>query len=167
MGYKEHKQQAKSSVDCAILTISNTRTEESDDSGKFIKLRLEENSHRVVLYQVVKDDMESIQAKIQQWLNEPEVQAIITNGGTGISRSDVTIEALSPLLEKRLDGFGELFRFLSYQEIGSPSMLSRAIAGVVGGKVIICLPGSLEAVQLAMEKLILPELSHLTWEAKR
>jgi molybdenum cofactor biosynthesis protein B len=149
------------------LTISNTRTKENDDSGKIIQEGLLKDEHRVIGYEVVKDDAEPIKIQIQQWLLNPEVQVIITNGGTGISRRDVTIEAITPLLEKVLDGFGELFRWLSYQEIGSSSMMSRAIAGVAEGKIIICLPGAPGASRLAMEKLILPELAHLVWEANR
>jgi molybdenum cofactor biosynthesis protein B len=168
MGYREHKSQALSGgINCAVLTISNTRTKEDDDSGKIIRENLLGNQHRVIGYEVVKDDAELIKTTIQQWLSNPEVQVIITNGGTGISRQDVTIEAIAPFLEKTLSGFGELFRFLSYQEIGSPSMMSRAIAGVAKGKIIICLPGSPGASQLAMEKLIMPELAHLVWEARR
>jgi len=120
-----------------------------------------------VHYEIVKDDARLISTTVKQCLDNPEVQAIITDGGTGVSPKDYTMEAITPLLEKELTGFGELFRWLSYQEIGSSSMMSRATAGVVGGKVLICLPGSPGAASLAMEKLIVPELPHLIWEANR
>ncbi|MBI4302845.1 MAG: molybdenum cofactor biosynthesis protein MoaB [Chloroflexi bacterium] len=167
MGYREHKQKAPQSVNCAIVTISDSRTEETDESGKFFKQRLTEKGHRVVAYALLKNDALSIMRKLDELLKSEEVQLIITSGGTGISQRDITIETVSPLLEKKLDGFGELFRSLSYQEIGTASIMSRAIAGVIGGKVIICLPGSLGAVTLASEKIILPEIGHLIWEATR
>lgn len=168
MGYRAHKSQAlPTAVGCAVLTVSSSRTEHSDDSGRAIREKLLANQHRVVSYEVVADDTESITTTVKGWLDDPRVQVIVTNGGTGISRKDVTIEAVAPLLEKEFTGFGELFRWLSYQEIGSPGMISRAIAGVARGRVILCLPGSPGACDLAMEKLIVPELAHLVWEANR
>jgi molybdenum cofactor biosynthesis protein B len=115
----------------------------------------------------LKNETDSIQKKIYELLKEEALQAIIAIGGTGVSRRDVTIETIYPILEKKLDGFGELFRFLTYSEIGTGSIMSRAIAGVARGKVIFCLPGSPEAGKLAMDKLILPELGHLVMEATR
>jgi molybdenum cofactor biosynthesis protein B len=168
VGYKAHKHQAKPVVvGCAVLTISSSRTPEDDESGKIIQQKLRKNKHRVVHYEIVKDDARLISAAVKRCLDNPEVQVVITDGGTGVSPKDYTMEAVTPLLEKELTGFGELFRWLSYQEIGSPSMMSRATAGVVGGKVVICLPGSPGAASLAMEKLIVPELSHMVWEANR
>ena len=167
MGYQEHKHKAPRSVSCAVLTISSTRTELDDDSGRLIIRKLGENGHRVISYCILKDEADSIKKKIYELLKEEKLQVIIANGGTGVSRRDVTIDTISPILEKKLDGFGELFRFLTYQEIGTGSIMSRAIAGVAGGKVILCLPGSPEAANLAMDKIILPELGHLVMEATR
>ena len=167
MGYQEHKQKAPQSVSCAVLTISDSRTEQDDESGKLIKQRLSDNGHRVMSYSMLKNEADSIKKKIYELLRQEELQVIITSGGTGVSHRDITVETISPILEKKLDGFGELFRFLSYQEISTTSIMSRAIAGVVGGKVIICLPGSPEAAKLAMDKVILPEIGHLVREATR
>ncbi len=167
MGYEEHKQKAPRSVSCAVLTISDSRTEQDDESGKLTKQRLSDNGHRVLSYSILKNEADSIKKKIYELLRQEELQVIITSGGTGVSHRDITVETISPILEKKLDGFGELFRSLSYQEIGTTSIMSRAIAGVVGGKVILCLPGSPEAAKLAMDKVILPEIGHLVREATR
>ena len=167
MGYQEHKQKAPRKVSGAVLTISDTRTEQDDDSGQLIKQKLSENGHRVIAYAVLKDEAELIKKKILELLEQGEIQVIITNGGTGVSRRDITIEAIEPILEKKLDGFGELFRFLTYQEIDTVSIMSRAIAGVVKGKIIICLPGSPGAAKLAMDRIILPEIGHLVREATK
>ena len=167
MGYQEHKEKAPKSVSCAVITISSTRTEQDDESGRLIRQKLNQNGHRVTSYCILKDEANSIKKKVCELLEEDELQVIITNGGTGVSHRDVTVETIYPLLEKNLDGFGELFRFLTYQEIGTGSIMSRAIAGVAKGKVIICLPGSPEAASLAMDKIILPEIGHLVREATR
>lgn len=167
MGVEEHKCKALKNLNCAVLTISDTRTEETDESGKYIIKVLRENGHSVVSYGILKDDFELIRNGVQELLEKNHIQVIITNGSTGISKRDVATDVISPLLEKKLNGFGELFRALSYKEIGSASMMSRAIAGSVKGKIIICIPGSINAVKLAMNKLIIPELGHLVWEANR
>lgn len=167
MGYQEHKQEAPKSVNCAVLIISNTRTEQNDESGKLIMQALKRNGHRVVSYCILKNDAASIRKKLDELLQEESLQVIITSGGTGISHLDVTVETITPSLEKKLDGFGELFRFLTYQEISSGSIMSRTIGGVAKGKVILCLPGSVGAVSLAMEQIILPEIGHLVREATR
>ena len=167
MGYQEHKRDQPKRVNCAILTMSDTRTEQDDESGKIISRKLEENGHNVTSYYILKNEADSIQNKIYELLKEESLQVIITNGGTGISHRDVTVEAIYPILDKKLDGFGELFRYLTHREIGTGSIMSRAIAGVAGGKVILCLPGSPDAANLAMEQIILPELGHLVREAKR
>ncbi len=161
MSYQTHKSRVTSPVQCALLTVSDTRTKEDDESGKLIMRLLKESSHSVAFYEVVKDDPEEIRKLIQDQARSPLIQAIIINGGTGVSNRDVTYEEVNRLLEKKLDGFGELFRSISYQEIGSPAMLSRAVAGIYQGKVLFSIPGSVHAVQLAMEKLILPELGHI------
>ena len=167
MGYQEHKQKAPQTVSCAVITISDSRTEQDDESGKLLKQKLSQNGHRVMFYSILKNEADAIKEKIDELLRQEELQVIITSGGTGASHRDITIETIYPILEKRLDGFGELFRSLSYQEIGTGSIMSRAIAGVAGGKVIICLPGSIDATKLAMDKIILPEIGHLVREASR
>ncbi len=167
MSYHEHKSKAPTSVSCAILIFSDSRQEQDDASGRLLKEELARNGHRVIAYAIIKNEADLIRQKIEDLLFQREVQVIITSGGTGISQRDVTVEAVSPLLEKKVDGFGELFRFLTYQELDTASILSRAMAGVASGRVIICLPGSLQAVKLALEKIILPEIGHLVREATR
>ena len=167
MPYEDHKEQATDAVTCAILTISDTRTEAEDKSGAIIKEILSDTGHEVGFYQVVPDDAAQIRELIKEIANQGTCQAILTNGGTGIAARDTTYEAVVGLLEKKIDGFGELFRYLSWEEIGSGGMLSRAVAGVYNDTMIFCMPGSSGAVRLAMEKLIAPELSHLVWEIWR
>jgi molybdenum cofactor biosynthesis protein B len=147
-----------------VITCSDTRTPATDTSGSCIMQMLTEAGHTVVAYHLVKDEPAKIQAKIKSAVIDKKVQAIILNGGTGISRRDSTFEAVDAMLEKRLDGFGEIFRYLTYQEIGSPAIMSRATAGIIKGRVLFSTPGSENAVRLAMEKLILPELGHLVKE---
>jgi len=166
MGHKEHKDKAPEHIRCFVITVSDSRTEETDTSGRLIQDMLKENNHEVVDYKIIKDDQKEIK-KLLEGAEQKSAQAIIINGGTGISRRDSTFEALSLVLEKKIDGFGEIFRYLSYQEIGSPAMMSRAIAGTSKGRIIISIPGSKSAVRLAMSKLILPELGHMVFEANR
>jgi len=153
-----------SSLGFAVITLSDTRSEATDVSGAFIKNILHDAGHTVPYYRVLKDDREKIKEAVQDCLIDPHIAVIITNGGTGVASRDTTFDAVAALLEKRLDGFGELFRMLSYQEIGPAAMLSRAVAGVAKGKVIFAVPGSTNAVRLAMEKLILPQAGHVYWE---
>ncbi len=153
-------------VKCAVLTISDTRTEETDTSGQLIRDLLNANGHSVVRYQIVKDDVWQVRKVIVSWLTDEEVDAVITTGSTGLSPRDVAVEAIEPLLDKKLEGFGELFRSLSYSEIQSAAIMSRAFAGVANSKVVFCLPGSPGACQLALQKLILPELRHLVWTVR-
>ncbi|MDJ0597698.1 MAG: MogA/MoaB family molybdenum cofactor biosynthesis protein [Crocosphaera sp.] len=154
------------SIPCAIITVSDTRTPESDRSGQLLKQGLTQAGHQVINYDILKDEPQSIIAHIQQLKQENIVQVIILNGGTGIAPRDTTYDALEGLLEKTLPGFGELFRYLSYQDIGSRAMASRAIAGVYQQILIFSLPGSSNAVQLGLDKLILPELIHLTQQIR-
>ncbi|PTE34521.1 molybdenum cofactor biosynthesis protein [Mammaliicoccus fleurettii] len=156
-------------INVAILTVSDTRTKETDKGGQLVQQHLKNlnvevhNDH----YKIVKDDIIQIQNQINKWLNT-DVDAIITTGGTGISQRDVTIEAVKPLLDKEIEGFGEIFRYLSYTEdVGSRALLSRAIAGTKGRQVIISIPGSTGAVKLAMEKLITKEINHLVHELNK
>jgi molybdenum cofactor biosynthesis protein B len=147
--------------------VSDTRTLETDEGGRLIVELLESAGHAVLRRGVVPDAPEQVRAWLEEALGDPQVQAVLTTGGTGIAPRDRTYEVVSELLEKRLDGFGELFRMLSYQEVGPAAMLSRAVGGVTRGKVVLAMPGSPAAVRLAMEKLILPELGHLVAEAGR
>jgi len=157
----EHKEHAPHQVGCIVITCSDTRTPESDTSGYRIMHMLKDAGHSVLSYQLIKDEPSKIKSAIRKAVKNKKVQAIIINGGTGISRRDSTFEAVDKMLEKRLEGFGEVFRFLTYQEIGSPAIMSRATAGVYKGRIIFSTPGSENAVRLAMEKLILPELGHI------
>lgn len=164
----EHKLEAPHSVNCKVITISDTRNEETDKSGKLIKRLLEESGHNVVDYEIVKDEKTFIYSSILKGCESREIDVVLTNGGTGIAKRDVTIEAVQSLIEKEIPGFGEIFRMLSYQEdIGSAAILSRAIAGVSMDTAVFAMPGSSGAVQLAMEKLILPELGHVTREIRK
>jgi len=167
MSHVEHRATAPKSVSAAVLTVSDTRTLETDASGRAIADALTGAGHIVRDRRVVSDDPDRIRAQIAAWLDETDVDVVLTTGGTGLSSRDGTFEVVARLLEKRLDGFGELFRMLSYHEIGPAAMLSRACAGTARGKILIALPGSEAAVRLAMSKLVLPELGHLVREARK
>jgi molybdenum cofactor biosynthesis protein B len=163
----DHKQHAPRSVRCFIVTISDTRTQDTDTSGRAIADLLAAAGHQVAGRTIVKDDAAIVRSTIERQLASFDVQVVISTGGTGISSRDNTFEAVNALLEKRLDGFGELFRMLSYDQIGAAAMLSRATAGLAAGRIVIALPGSEAAVRLAMEKLVLPELGHLVQQAAK
>jgi molybdopterin adenylyltransferase len=163
----EHKAQAPRSVQCFIVTVSDTRTEATDTSGRAIAELLFAAGHRVTGRAIVKDDAELVRDAVVRQLANPDVQAVITTGGTGITSRDSTYEAVNAMLQKRLDGFGELFRMLSYEQIGSAAMMSRACAGLSSGRIIIALPGSEAAVRLAMERLVVPELAHMVQQARK
>ena len=167
MGHIEHKALSPAVANCYILTISDTRTEADDSSGRTICDLLWAENHQVTGRRIVRDEPDQVRAAIADQLKKPDVQVVITTGGTGITSRDTPYEAITSLLDKKLDGFGELFRMISYQEIGSAAMLSRAVGGMAKGKIILSLPGSEAAVRLAMTKLILPELGHLVREASR
>ncbi len=159
-----HRASAPASVRCAILTVSDTRDKNSDSSGNLIREMLGFSGHAIVDYQIVPDEPDQIRRVLDDWIARDDVQAVLTSGGTGIAARDTTYDAIAGLLDKRIDGFGELFRMLSWQEIGPAAMLSRAVAGVAGDTLIIALPGSTNAVRLAMTRLITPELGHLVYE---
>lgn len=165
---EQHKRQAKNlgPVAVAIVTVSDTRTAETDVNARFLRERLEAGGHRVAAYRLIKDEPDQIEGVLNE-LAAGEAQILLWNGGTGISRRDTTYDVLSRLLEKTLPGFGELFRMFSYAQVGASAMFSRATAGVYRGKVVISTPGSPAAVSLAWEKLIEPELEHLAWEVVR
>jgi molybdenum cofactor biosynthesis protein B len=167
MGYHQHKEASPKNITCAVITVSDSRTEETDESGKFLKERMAAAGHQITFYTLLKNDPDAIRKTMASLLTQTGLQVIITTGGTGASHRDVTIETITPMLEKKLDGFGELFRYLTYQEIGTTSVMSRAMSGIIQGKVIINLPGSLNAVTLATEKIILPEVGHMVREATR
>ncbi|MGF1481040.1 MAG: molybdenum cofactor biosynthesis protein B [Cyanophyceae cyanobacterium] len=153
-------------VSCAVITVSDTRSYETDRSGKLIRELLLKSGHRVEEYLIITDEPAQIQHQLARLCDRPTLEALIFNGGTGIAPRDTTFDALAVLLEKTLPGFGELFRALSYQEIGSRAIASRAIAGVYRRRLVFSLPGSSNAVQLALQQLILPELGHLTRQLK-
>jgi len=168
MSHEEHRQAAAGlTAACAVLTVSDTRSAADDRSGDALAAALEEAGHRVVERALVPDEPTRIDAVLHRWLAAGAVDVIVTTGGTGIARRDTTVEVVERLLDKRLDGFGELFRMLSHREIGSAAMLSRAVAGISGRTAVFALPGSLAAVDLALEELILPELPHLLRELRR
>jgi molybdenum cofactor biosynthesis protein B len=164
---QEHKSHAPASVGCFVLTISDSKTLETDTSGALIRELVSAAGHRVTGHAIVKDEPAQVAAVIRSGCAAPSVEAFILTGGTGITSRDSTYEAIDALLDKRLAGFGELFRMLSFQEIGAAAMLSRAQGGVVQGRVLFSLPGSPNACRLALEKLIIPELGHLIREVRR
>jgi molybdenum cofactor biosynthesis protein B len=149
------------------LTVSDTRTPETDKSGATIRRLLTDAGHDVVDYLIVKDEPEQIRAQLDAWTTNRDIDAILSNGGTGIANRDTTYDVIAGLLEKRLDGFGELFRMISFHEIGAAAMMSRAVAGVYRRRVIVAMPGSTNAVTVAMERLIVPELAHMIYELRK
>jgi molybdopterin adenylyltransferase len=161
VSHQEHRALAPTAVACFVLTVSDTRTEQTDKSGQAIRSILQEAGHTVTGHTIVPDDPAKVTATIREQLANPSTRAVITTGGTGITSRDGTFEAVDQLFEKRLDGFGELFRALSFEEIGAAAMLSRATAGTVGRAVVFILPGSEAAVRLALSRLIVPELGHI------
>ncbi|MBU7584174.1 MAG: molybdenum cofactor biosynthesis protein MoaB [Nostoc sp. TH1S01] len=167
MNQQPHPDTVAMTVTCAIVTVSDTRTPETDKSGQLIKQLLLDANHSIASYAIIKDEPTQIQEQIESLGKSGNLDAIIFNGGTGIAPRDTTYDAIEKLLEKTLPGFGEVFRFLSYQEIGSRAIASRAVAGVYQNKLIFSLPGSSNAVRLGMEKLILPELTHLVSQMRK
>src|SRR6478735_2396366 len=168
MGTADHRAKAagQGSVPIAIVTVSDTRTPETDTSGKLIRKLVEEGGHHVTGYRIVRDEPDEVQAALDEF-SDGRARLVIFNGGTGISKRDRTFDVISKALEKTLPGFGELFRMLSFQEVGAAAMLSRATAGTYRGAVVVSMPGSPNAVRLAWEKLLEPELAHLAWEVGR
>lgn len=166
MSYEEHARLSRETpVRCAVVTVSDTRTEANDRSGAYLRERLAESGHEVVAYRIVPDEPAEIARALDELAARCEV--ILMSGGTGVSRRDTTIEVVTGRLDKVLPGFGELFRMLSYEEIGAGAMLSRAVGGLAGDAFIFAMPGSTNAVRLATERLILPEIRHLVWEVLR
>ncbi len=164
---EKHRDASPEWVRVAVLTISDTRTPETDTGGNAIVELMREAGHEVSRREIVEDDAPRIEVVLQEFLTDAGVDAVITTGGTGISARDTTYEVVSRLIDKQLDGFGELFRMLSYEEIGAAAILSRAVAGASGSRFVACLPGSTNAVRLAMEKLLVPEIPHVVFELRK
>ena len=163
----KHRESAPEQVRVAVLTISDTRTPETDTGGDVIEELMRAAGHEVVRRGIVRDEPARIRTELVDLLASPDVDAVVTTGGTGISARDTTYEVVDRMLDKKLDGFGEIFRVLSYEEIGAAAVLSRAVAGAVGTKLVACLPGSRNAVTLAVEKLLVPEIAHIVFELKK
>jgi molybdenum cofactor biosynthesis protein B len=164
--HRNHAERQVEAIRCAVLTISDTRTYADDRGGQYARDALVEAGHVVEHYTIVKDEPADVVATIDGWILGG-TRVIVTTGGTGISRRDTTVDAIEPQLTRVLPGFGEIFRMLSYEQVGAAAMLSRAIAGTWGTSLVFCLPGSPNAVELAMTRLIVPELRHLVWETLR
>ena len=163
----KHRESAPDKVRVAVLTVSDTRTPETDTGGDAVQGALEGAGHAVVDRTIVGDDAARIRTALVNALARADVDAVVTSGGTGISARDTTYEVVDRMIEKRLDGFGEIFRMLSYEEIGAAAIMSRAVAGTVGTKLVASLPGSRNAVRLAMEKLLVPEIAHVVFELRK
>jgi molybdenum cofactor biosynthesis protein B len=167
MSVEQHRRAAPAELGFSILTVSDTREKRDDASGDAIRERISAAGHRVVDSTLVRDDVAAIRDAVRRMLAHPEVDVVVATGGTGFSPRDVTLDAVGPLLDQPVEGFGELFRMLSYQQVGAAAMLSRAAAGLAGTRAVFLLPGSPKAVALAMEALILPEAAHLLGQARR
>lgn len=168
MGAADHRNKAgHGAITVGVVTVSDTRTPETDVNRQYLEQRMAEAGHTVGAYRLIKDEPDQVSAVLDELAALPGMQIIIFNGGTGIAPRDTTYDVISKKLEKTLPGFGELFRMLSYQEVGAAAMLSRATGGVYKNTVVFSTPGSPNAVQVAVEKLILPEINHLAWEIVR
>lgn len=167
MGHEEHEKQAQRCLKVAVITFSDTRDEISDTSGRIIIDELEAAGHKIADYAIVREDPAQIIDALKKIFESTQIDALITNGGTGLSSRDGTIEAVRRFFAPEIEGFGEIFRLLSYQQIGAAAMLSRAAAGVVNKKPVFCLPGSSKAVKLAMRRIIIAQLAHTHWEINR
>jgi molybdopterin adenylyltransferase len=165
--HEEHKAQGPPSVRCAVITVSDTRTLETDTGGQAVIARLTAAGHAVVAREIIPDEPEQMRLLLLSLRDRDDLDVILMTGGTGITSRDQTFETVSSLLDKPLPGYGEVFRMLSYQEVGPAAILSRAVGGLIGRKVLLTMPGSPAAVRLAMEKIIVPELAHLVREARR
>lgn len=165
--HQEHESQGPPGARCAIVTVSDTRTQETDTGGRSVCEHLLAAGHQVIAREIIPDEPARMRPLLESFRDRADVDAILLTGGTGISSRDQTFETVSELLSKPLPGYGELFRWLSYQEIGPAAILSRAVGGLMGSKVLLTMPGSPAAVRLAMEKIIIPQLPHLLREARR
>ena len=167
MTYHNHDRKRRIKATFSLLITSDSRDETQDESGRVARDLLTKENHKVIEYKIVKNDSQSILDTVKKFLKNDEIDVIITSGGTGISSRDMTVDTLSPLFEKTLNGFGELFRNLSYKDVGEAAMISRATAGIIGTKIIFCIPGSTKAMELALIHLILPGIGHILWEVNR
>lgn len=169
MGSQDHREAAAklSSFRCVVITVSDSRTVETDESGALIKQLLEGAGHEVAGYALLRNEPDQVRATVEEYLRRDDIHMIITSGGTGMSTRDRTIEAVMPLFDKTVPGFGEFFRRYSEAEIGTAALMTRATAGSAHGKLIVCLPGSKGGVRLGVEKLLLPEIKHLVWDINR
>ncbi len=169
MGMEQHKAESRElePLRCTVITVSDSRNLATDKSGQEMERHLRADGHEILERTVVQDDPTEIALVLRHWMGQDDVDVILLNGGTGVARRDGTVEVVRQFIERELSGFGELFRFLSYDQVGSAAMLSRALAGTARGKVIFSLPGSTKAVTLGMEKLIVPEVRHLVYELRK
>ena len=165
MGLEEHRRKGPEKVRCAIIVTSDTREAQTDRSGSTINQLLQDAGHEITDYRIVPNSATSVAEALEAALESSQV--VVVSGGTGVSKKDITVDVVEPLFERKLSGFGELFRHLSYREIGSATIVSRAVAGTIGTTAIFCLPGSEGAVKLAMRELILPEISHIVGELEK
>src|SRR6185295_10978524 len=167
MSAEEHRSRAPSRLGFVAITVSDSRTAADDASGRTMVERIAAAGHELIESHLVRDEVPAIRAAVRQGLESPGCDVVVVSGGTGLSPRDLTIEAVAPLLERPIEGFGELFRMLSFQEVGAAAMLSRAAAGIAAGRAVFLLPGSPKAVALALDRLILPEAGHLVSQARR
>jgi molybdopterin adenylyltransferase len=168
MSYDQHIRSAKDIVArCAVITLSDTRTRETDTSGQLIEKLLTGAGHQIAAYHLIKDDRGTLETLLLELAANSNIDALLTNGGTGIANRDQTINVVEKMIDQPLPGFGELFRMLSWQQVGAGAMLSRATAGITRGKPIFAMPGSSKAVELAMTQLILPQLGHILHELRK
>ena len=163
----EHPISKKTPTTFALVVTSDTRTEREDETGRIAVSLIEGDGHSVASHTIVSNNEDKIRAEVEKLLFDDAVDVIVTSGGTGIGSKDKTVAAVAPLLEKKMPGFGELFRRISYDEVGGAAIMSRATAGVANGKLIFCLPGSRNAVKVALTKIILPNVGHMQWELDR
>ena len=164
---QEHRRDQRAKAVCALLVTSDIRRPETDETGRAAIHLLEGAGHKVAAYEIVRNDTTQIQEALERFLDDERIQVVMTSGGTGISPKDKTVDTVSALLDRHLEGFGELFRRLSYDEIGEAAIISRATAGVARGKLVFCLPGSQNAMELGLRRIILPALGHMLWELSR
>jgi molybdenum cofactor biosynthesis protein B len=163
----EHPTSKKTPTTFALIVTSDTRTEKEDETGRTAVELIEEDGHKVVSHTITPNNEEKIRAEVEKMLLDDSIAVILTSGGTGISSKDKTVTAITPIMEKEIMGFGELFRRISYDEIGGAAIMSRATAGIAQGKLIFCLPGSRNAMKVALTKIILPNVGHMQWELSR
>jgi len=167
MGRKEHLERSKKSVNVAIVVVSDSKTKDTDESGRIACGLLKKKGHSIVSCDLIGNDSNAIVSTLSRLTNRTDVDVILTIGGTGISKNDITVDTLSPLLEKKLEGFGEMFRTMSFKQVGTGALMSRSTAGVINRKVVLCVPGSTGAVELAVKRIIIPEIGHMVYEATR